>query len=255
MIYNINIFAAEFKKTIIWMLNSDHSQKIINDLNYFKKNKEILNEEPDSIVALRTIIELIKTNGYRLKLASDFNSNWDSFIKKYKKNFRELPAKEELILIVGAQNGNKINQIFAYNTLKEFTDKLYELAKERKTIVLGEKGRDNYLRDFGFWDRIPMDRHEMRFIIRSGIFNSCSSDGKYDPLERSDLHDALKNFCIKYLKDFTIEGIDLGSAPGIADIFIWSFSAEDRYNICVAVPKCNQCNLNSVCLYALCKNK
>jgi hypothetical protein len=49
-----------------------------------------------------------------------------------------------------------------------------------------------------------------------------------------------------------VEGIDLGHAWGIVDLFIWYFSAEkDGYNICGSTPNCEKCNLNDVCLYAL----
>jgi len=249
--FDINKFADEFKNTIGWMLGGSPAQEIKNDLKNFKNNKNILQKDPDSLKALRTIIELIKTNGWRLKLSKNFDNKWNSFMNKHGTNFRTPKAKEELIELVGNQRKKNIEQLLKYSTLKQFTDELYNLAKQGKTEVLGEKGRDNYLRDFGYWDRIPMDRHEMRFIIRSGIYHVCSSIDKSDSLEKMDLHDALNRFCGKYLEGHIVEGIELGNAPGIVDIFIWSFSAEDRYDICVATPKCEKCNLKGVCLYAL----
>jgi len=249
--FDINMFTDEFKNTIAWMLGNTHAQEIKNDLKNFEDNKNILQHDPDSLKALRTIIELIKTNGRRLKLPANFDSEWDSFMNKHSTNFRISIAKEGLIKLVGNRRKKNIEQLLAYSTLKQFTDELYNLAKQGKTEVLGEKGRDNYLRDFGYWDRIPMDRHEMRFIIRSGIYHAFSSIDKSDPLEKMDLHDALNRFCAQYLRNHLVEGIDLGEAPGIVDIFIWSFSADDRYNICVATPKCEKCNLKGVCLYVL----
>lgn len=249
--FDINRFTDEFKNTIAWMLRDSHAQKIKNDLKNFKDNKDILQNDPDSLKALRTIIELIKTNGRRLKLPVNFDSEWNSFMKTHGTNFRTPRAKQELINLVGDRRKKNIDQLLTSSTLKQFTDKLYNLAKQEKTEALGEKGRDNYLRDFGYWDRIPMDRHEMRFIIRSGIYHACSCKDKSDPLEKNDLHDALTAFCTKHLKGYLVEEIDLGNAPGIVDTFIWSFSAEDRYKICVATPNCEKCNLKGVCLYAL----
>jgi predicted transcriptional regulator len=252
--FDINKFADEFKKTIDWMLNDGHAQELKDDLLSFQENKNILKNDPDSIKALRMIIELIKTKGWRLRSPRNFDNKWNSFMKRMERhgtNFRTPEAQEELIEIVGEGKRENIEQLLQYSTLKQFTDKLYNLAKQGKTEVLGEKGRDNYLRDFGYWDRIPMDRHEMRFIIRSGIYHACSSIDKSDSLEKMHLHDALNRFCGKYLKRHIVEGIELGSAPGIVDIFIWSFSAEDRYNICGATPRCDECKLNGVCLYAL----
>ncbi|MEO0114819.1 MAG: hypothetical protein ABIK93_05035 [candidate division WOR-3 bacterium] len=252
--FDIKKFAKGFKDTINWMLENEHAQKIKDDLKNFKENKTILQRDPDSLKALRTIIELIKTNGWRLRLPQNFDSKWDSFVATHGTNFRTPMAIEELIKLVGNRRRNNIEQLLRYSTLQQFTDNLYNLAKQGRTEVLGEKGRDNYLRDFGYWDRIPMDRHEMRFIIRSGIYHACSSIAKSDPLEKSDLRDALNKFCATYLNGYQVEEIDLDKAPGIVDIFIWSFSAEDRYNICVATPKCEKCKLNGVCLYALSKN-
>jgi thermostable 8-oxoguanine DNA glycosylase len=250
MEFDIHNFARGFKNTIDWMLRSNHAKEIKNDLKDFKENKNLLQKDPNSLKALRTIVELIKTNGWRLKLPRGFDSKWNSFVNSTGTNFRTSTAKKELIKLVGDRKKKSIEQLLKYPTLRQFTDVLYNLAKQGKTEVLGEKGRDNYLRDFGYWDRIPIDRHEMRFIIRSGIYHACSSD-KSDPLEKSDLQAALNIFCANYLKGHIVEEIDLGNAPGIVDIFIWSFSAEDRYNICVIPPKCENCNLKGVCLYAL----
>jgi thermostable 8-oxoguanine DNA glycosylase len=254
MEFDINKFANEFKKIIDWMLNNKHTQEIKYDLKNLKDNQTILQSDPDSLKALRVITELIKTNGWFFKLPINFDSRWESFVKSHGTNFRTSAAKEELINLVGNKRKRNIEQLLAYPTLKQFTDTLYNLAKQGKTEVLGEKERDSYLRDFGYWDRIPIDRHEMRFIIRTGIYHSCSNIDKSDPLEKKDLQDALSKFCINHLKGHIVEGIDLGNAPGIVDIFIWSFCSEDRYNICGAIPKCEECILRNSCLYAITKS-
>lgn len=253
MEFDINGFAGKFKDTINWMLRNSHARDIKSDLQNCKDNKNILDTDFDSTEALHVIIELIRTNSWHSKTPANFDSKWDSFINKHGTNFRTPKAKEELIELVGNRKEKNIGQLLLlwYPTLREFTHELYNLAKQGKTEVLGEKGRDNYLRDFGYWDRIPRDRHEMRFIIRSGIYHVCSHKDKSDHLEKNDLHDALTRFCTNYLKGYMVEGIELGSAPGIVDIFIWSFSAEGRYNICGGTPECEKCNLNGACLYAL----
>ena len=130
-------------------------------------------------------------------------------------------------------------------------EELYSLAIQGRTKVLGEKGRDDYLRSCGYWDRVPMDRHEMRFIIRTGIYHVCSIKGRNDPLQKESLQNALARFCSNYLKSYTIFGIDLGNAPGIVDTFIWSFCSRRRYGICGSVPRCGECPLKETCLYAI----
>jgi len=249
--FDIRRFAEKFKEVVIWMLENEHGNKIKNDLKNFRRNEMLLSENPDDLRVLRIIIEMIKSSSGRLNLPGDFDKKWNEFEKKHGHNFRTEEAKEDLIKLVGEKKRENIEKLLSYPTLKEFTEDLYKLAKERKTAVLGEKGRDSYLRDFGYWDRIPIDIHEMRFIIRSGIYHACSDLGKNDPLKKRDLQDCLRMFCEDYLHGFVVEGIDLGRAPGIVDLFIWSYSAKDRYNICAVTPKCDKCMLKRACLYAL----
>ena len=172
-------FANGFKNTIDWMLTDSHGKMIIDDLKYFKSNKNSLEIDPESVEALRLIIKLIKTSGFRLK-PKNLDDKINSFIKQYGEDFRTSSAKNELIKLVGDRKKKNIEQLLSYPTLKQFTDNLHVLASQKDTEVLGEKGRDNYLRDFGYWDRIPIDIHEMRFIIRSGIYH------KFSKVERSD---------------------------------------------------------------------
>ena len=97
-------------------------------------------------------------------------------------------------------------------------------------------------------------------MLRSGIYHSCSSRDRSDPLEKTHFQDVLTRFCKEYLKGFKVkiekkdggsEEIDLGKSPGIVDIFIWSYCAEDRYRICIKKPQCEICNLKGVCLYSI----
>jgi len=183
----------------------------------------------------------------------------DIFISKYGNNFRTDEAKKELVNLVErlapkgivAKAKERLQILLSYPTIKDFTDELYELAKKGKTKILGEKGRDSYLRDFGYWDRVPIDRHEMRFMIRTGIYHTCDVRDKSDPLQKETFHEALTIFCSKYLTSYEVHGIDLGIALGVVDIFIWSFCTKKRYNICGNIPKCDICVFKDVCLYKL----
>ncbi|MEM2889241.1 MAG: hypothetical protein QXI71_04185 [Candidatus Bathyarchaeia archaeon] len=251
MVFDIEIFSQQFMNVVDWMLTDVNVSYIRDDIRYLKGNSGKLQSEPDSLDAFKLVIELIKTNSWRLRKPSDFDSRLKNFVEKYGLNFRVEKAKEELFRLVGEAKKKNVEQFLEYPTIKDFTDNLYNLAKIGKSVVLGEKGRDNYLRDFGYWDRIPIDRHEMRFIIRSGIYHACSVRSNSDSLEKGDLQDALSRFCSQFLKNCKVDYIDLGNAPGIVDLFIWSYSAEGRYNICGATPKCENCKLKDVCLYAI----
>jgi len=260
VIFDTNKFADEFNNAIDWMLTSEYSKELKDDLQLFTNNKGELGKNPDSTGAFRTLVELIVTQAGYYRKPADFDGEINSFIDKYGTGFRMPTAQKNLVDLVGRlapprivtraeENIQKL--LIGYSTIKNFTDELYTMAEEGKTEILGEKGRDNYLRDFGYWDRIPMDRHEMRFIIRTGIYHACSVKAKNDPLEKGSLHDALTRFCFKHLKGKVVEDIDLGNAPGIVDIFIWSYCAKKRYNICGNTSRCDECNIRSVCLYAL----
>ncbi len=258
--FDANSFAGAFKNAIDWMCSEGLS------VQGFKEWKEGLSKDKDYIRAFRTLIELIVTQSWYYRKPKDFDREMDLFISKYGAAFRTPGAQNDLVDLVGElapkRIVNKAKQkiktfLTNYDSIGDFTKKLYDLAKIGKTDILGEKGRDNYLRDFGYWDRIPIDRHEMRFVLRTGIFHTSSRIGHNDPLEKDSFHDTLTRFCSTYLSGKVVEEIDLGSAPGIVDIFIWSYCAKSTYpndktfNICGSIPECDDCNLKGVCLYAL----
>jgi hypothetical protein len=253
MEFEINKFADGFKDTIEWMLNDSHANKIKKFLQDLKEDRYRLEKEPDSTKALSLLIKMIKTGGFRLKETKGFDDELDLALEQYGENFRTSPAKNKLIGLVGP-NSRKIavmEQLLTYPTLKDFTKYLHSIANQGKTTVLGEKGRDNYLRDFGYWDRIPIDRHQKRFIVRTGIYHVFRSSESCDHLNYNHLHSALTKFCNECLKDYVVEDIDLGKAPGVVDAFIWTFSAENLHNICGSTPQCDKCPLSDVCLYSV----
>jgi hypothetical protein len=91
----------------------------------------------------------------------------------------------------------------------------------------------------------------MRFIIRTGIFHTCSDIKHSDPLNKESLHEVLTVFCSRYLKGKIIEGLNLGVCPGIVDIFIWSYCSKELFNICGSEPRCEECRLNKKCMYSI----
>jgi hypothetical protein len=191
---------------------------------------------------------------------AQFDSEVDSFLVKHKGNLRTPGATADLAALVQRYSVFRITQgkadewvrkVFGYSTLSTFTEGQYRLRKNGKKALLGDKGTDHYLRDLGFFDRAPVDRHERRFLIRTGIFHAFTTKGRQDPLEYDCLHDALTTFSLFCLQGKRVAGIDLGSAPGLVDLFIWFFCAEGKYDICGKTPKCVECRLNDACLYGL----
>lgn len=235
---------------------SDLSKKIQDDIRQFIRNKEELIKDPDYPKALRVLVSLIITKSFwrtSFLKVKEFDDKFNDFIYKYP-DFKTSEAEEELLKL--AQEVTpfkdtipKVSLLLSQlrnSSIWEWSD---ELNRSLDTFVLGPKGRDNYLRDFGWWDRVPMDRHEMRFIIRTGMFHAFINQGFFDPLEKEDLHLCLSKFCLSQLKEKRIDGIDLGISPGIVDLFIWRFCAKGTKNepnmgICGKNPRCDSCPLS-----------
>lgn len=139
-------------------------------------------------------------------------------------------------------------------SIKEWTESLYSLSNQGKgTEILGPKGRDIYLRDMGCFDRIPIDIHQIRFILRTGIYHACS-ETLFDPLQKEDLQEAFAKFCSRSLRGLKVRGLDLSMNPGIVDLFVWYHSANPKqggFSICGSKPKCLE--RNDICeFYASC---
>ena len=117
---------------------------------------------------------------------------------------------------------------------------------------LGPKSVEMILRDMGYFDRVPIDRHERRFLLRTGIALIYGPQNK-DPALPEFYSEALTNYCRENLKDMELEGISLASAPGIIDWAIWYFSCERESKDCKAVcssnPRCDVCPIRNACLY------
>jgi hypothetical protein len=251
MMFNISSFSEAFKNAIQWMLSDKLGNEIKQSVDDFKTNKKLINDNQDCIKALALIAELLHTNGRFYKTTDDFKNQLDIYTNKYESDFRSELAINELIKLVGIKHEHKINTLLAYNSIKEFKNNLYQMSLKWKTEVLGHKGRDNFLRDYGEWDRIPIDRHQIRFIIRSGIYHVFGHEKISDPSDNKDLHNIMSAYCFNQFTDYYVESISLQKAPGILDLFIWYYSADDKYEICTAAPKCNKCLLNKACLYSI----
>jgi len=123
-----------------------------------------------------------------------------------------------------------------------------------KEVGIGEKGRDDVLRTVGFFDRVPIDRHERRFQIRTGIFHYCS-EWDADPESDISYRISLANFCSRYLKGVKVKNLDMGKNPGILDGIIFNFCSNKRHNICGDKPNCQRCILaeHKACLLDMLK--
>lgn len=264
--FNLLLLGERFRILFNDLLKGKFGNEIKNDIKTFDQNIKEIEADPDCPQALKLLIELIITNSWYYKTPTYFETQFNHYISRYRvRGFQTADGMKELLNLAklapsrirdkAIQKVNLLVDQLKGKTIRSWTENLYQLAKKNETTVLGEKGRDNFLRDFGYFDRIPMDRHEMRFIIRTGIYHACSLQNHFDPLEKRHLQVALVDFCRKFLSAEKIEGVDMGKAPGIVDLFIWCHCSKEKYDICGKKPKCGECILSGYCLFSILSGK
>jgi len=147
-------------------------------------------------------------------------------------------------------------------SLKAWISKIYEVVKEQRPDWreheyikgikgLGAKGVHDILRSFGYFDMAPIDIHERRFLLRTGILLRYGPSSG-DPQDLEFYLEALRKFCKEELRGIKILGQDLGDAPGIVDMIIWHFCCtgwKGCKGICSADPRCEICPIKDCCLY------
>lgn len=267
-------FANNLKALFPDLMRREFGDKIKEDIRDFRENIVGLRENPNHHKALKRIIELIMTNSWWRPLPRDVHKKYERQFGLYHRKFgdegfRTREGKKRLLDIVdrfatsnrrkAVQKVSDLIEILVNRnaTPSTWTENLYNLAKNGKTEILGVKGRDNYLRDFGYFDRAPLDRHEWRFIVRTGIFHHHAKREESDPQDRDDLQSALVNFChnrlagfeVKEINDCLGQRLDLGKSAGMVDLFIWSYNAVERYHICGKNPECHGCILTGSCMF------
>jgi hypothetical protein len=143
--------------------------------------------------------------------------------------------------------------------------KLHRLRKQKKTIM-GPKSDDDFLKEHGFFDRVPVDVHSKRFLFRTGILHFYAKTKRHNPSDAFStdyrkqyeiFQDAIVTFCGDFLTGIEIRNFDLGKNPGIVDLIIWRHCATstkyDCKNICGAEPRCPECCFKHSCMYYILK--
>jgi hypothetical protein len=175
------------------------------------------------------------------------------YMQSDSKAYKDSNAKISQFLTALEGLNNNLGQCPKSERWERF-EKEFENILETKANI-GRKGRDNILRDCGFFNRIPIDVHEQRFLIRTGIFHKYASLNDADPTDYAHLANAMSRFSKNKLSELEVNGIRLSEAPGIVDLIIWYFSQEKTeeeisLGICAKVPKCGKCPLNTLCIFA-----
>lgn len=251
---------------------SERIEEIVTrDTNTLLKNRRALKRESYPEEALTAIAKIIVTRSYyrpiywkklELETATYQMLKDGSLETLVESKLNDGGFKNTILGSLQALN----EQLEENNTLKEWADERNEHAINGKRDPyltklkgVGHKGRDNMLRDLGYFKRTPIDRHEVRFMVRVGIFHryaprnadiTMSTEKGYQ-----GIHDALSNFAREELKGIKISNIELSEAPGIVDMAIWHFccvkETESCLGICCSNPKCDEleCPIRNHCLF------
>ena len=267
--------------------NYHTKREVRESIEDLKRTRRCLEEDPNCPLVFKIIIECIITQSWYFGKPKNFDEEIGRFIERYGvKGLLTGKGREELLRYVGSivsprrKEGVKekvkavLDHIQEKGSIREWVNKLAEDIKEgtkprasarlssragteeEGTKLLGEKGLRDFLRSAGRWKMVPIDIHEQRFIIRTGIYLAHSEPQKFDPTDKSFLREALKTFASKYLKGKTIAGIDLGENPGVLDAFIYTHCSPGRdgkkyLEICAKEPKCEKCRISGACLHSI----
>jgi len=193
----------------------------------------------------RNLMDLLKER--------ELNSFLDNVYTRHGRAYKE--SKEKISQFLTALEGlnNELKGWPKNERVKRFEQKIEKILETQAHI--GRKGRDNILRDCGFLNYIPIDVHEQRFLLRTGIFHKYASLTESDPTDYDHLANAMSRFSKNELNELEVNGTRLSEAPGLVDLIIWHFSQEKTekeisLTICAKDPKCEKCPLKNLCLFA-----
>jgi len=253
--WHIEEFAESFKRLIKLYENEIVRGRKEDSIIELEKRRK----DPQKILENLLCVKISK--GYwRENLIKSFreevNNRWDEkffqsnegkkILIKYLKKLYPYPEKEY----------NKLNQ-FLFSKLEK--ESIWEWINNNKNTLLAKifpsnKSRMIFLRDNFSFEYIPIDRHEKRFLIRTGIFFYYLSPEINIPDNNEHYIRALKKFCKEHLSRIKVHGYDLGKNPGLVDKFIWLHCAKESVGgkqICYEKPNCKSCLLSDSCFLAI----
>jgi len=251
---------------------------------YNRRNSLVGSDLDDALVQL---IEIILSRSYRLpKPIGGLN------FEMLKKRLQDFSNSHEKLLewVLGQvqskpEYASKIEELKEYyesgKNIGDFIQDLYKCALRGETIIVGPKGRDVFLRDWGFIDRCPIDKHWINFMWRTGILWGVVAlksrslaeimytvrillrEKKKEYILRYNLyHNILETFCREFLRgrgmpladsNGTVIYVDFGFAVGVLDWFVWIYCSEAKQNLGICrdrgPPRCEDCVIGDVCAF------
>jgi len=213
------------------------------DVEAWLYNKRKLQKDPNSGGIFEELVEIIVSRAWRrMGKLGKFKSE----VKRSKWNPEFFQSPEGRAVLRRYEIGNNVQELLRQLekcTIGDWIEERYERAnnheKDRslKQIGFGPKSRDVFLRSVGHLDIVPIDIHQRRFLVRTGIFHYYSRIPSC-PLEYDDLQFSLVNFSKACLSGLIVKGFDLGENPGIVDNLIWHHCARYEGAVCGKNPRC-----------------
>lgn len=254
----IELFAEDFKK-LISLYQKEITESCQDSIEIRRDDKRILRQLLLVKVTKGFWREQPKINGNKfLDLISPDNWTTRYFLEDDGKDIL-LRALRVYYRDANAQYDNLKTYLFdriEQNNVKKWIEVALDKDKIRKNILGGNKSWNIFLRDAYDFKYIPIDMHERRFQIRTGIFHFYLGKNVHNPDIEEHYEFALKSFSEDFLSDIKILGYNLGKNPGIVDLVIWLHCADKEvknkieiggHEICSTDPNCDFCMLKKTC--------
>jgi len=254
----------ELRNIILGVFSYDNIENYVrNEIRAALERASLLKEEQFSPRVLGFLVKIVVTRGYYME---NFGNTFINVLKEYtnitvRNNGEIIIDLEEL-----GKLSKSINKLILTNVIDDASKKhhwsrtleslkaLYRGVKKAGSLKLwvdtlyrlirsgdrwksheyyegikgfGRKSAESVLRDVGYFDRVPIDRHERRFQLRTGIALIYAPLNK-DPAQPEFYAEALARYCKENLKNIELSGVSLELAPGAVDWAIWVFSCDKK---------------------------
>lgn len=247
--WNVRDFASDFRGLI-----EEYSDKVVHSREDSIEQCEMWRSDSEKM--LERLLRTRVSKGYRLpglarELSERVDGRWNLQFLKSEEGGEIL---RETLRAYKPYRDKRIEELerYLFDKLEDMTMKEWIENEDLVAKVLGSKKSVNiFLRDCKSFSYVPIDRHERRFIVRTGIFSHYLSPKVSDPDEKKHYETALHRFLEENLKGFEVSGYDLGESPGLVDKFIWLHCADRKSGgkeICSNPPECDSCPLSGSCL-------
>ncbi len=186
----------------IWLTNS-YWRNWITDMI-----KDCLKEMDHHISREKYVMDMIHNSEYlREGLSLDeFRDKFWETLKKQKKfksirNFKKKEKYDEISTWLKESDDMKDIRGWLEKGHKSIIGEGDREKALNEVFGKGQKGKNLLLRDVGYFDCVPIDTHERRFVIRTGIFHIYKPETgeTHDPFDDEHIQKSIVQFCKNYL--------------------------------------------------------